>query len=77
MYLVSVLDSGAERVIRADTVTLTSTDIVIASEGIVRVFKISELLELLVVETPADAPETVIEAARAVIRKYRKAQSLN
>jgi hypothetical protein len=77
MYLVSVLDNGAERVIRAESVTLTSTDIVIVSDGLARVYRSSQLLELLIVEPRTDAPEAVIEAARAFIRKYRKSETLN
>ncbi|MCQ1772868.1 hypothetical protein NOI24_16280 [Neorhizobium galegae] len=77
MYLVSILDHGAERVIRAETVTLTQTDVVTASNGAVQIFKVTQLLELLIIDPPEDAPEAVVEAARALIRKYRKAQSLN
>ena len=77
MFLISVLDHGAERILRAETVTLTSTDIVLSHDGAVEIFKLAQLLELLIVDPAKDAPEPMVERARAVIRKYRKAQNIN
>ena len=68
MYIVSVLDEGAERNFQADIVTLTGTEILISTRGVARNFKVSQLIGLAVVEQPLD----VVEAKRAVYQKYRK-----
>ncbi|CDZ65228.1 Hypothetical protein NGAL_HAMBI2605_34970 [Neorhizobium galegae bv. orientalis] len=77
MYIVSVLDDGAERNFQADIVTLTETDILISTGDVARNFKISQLIGLAAVERASEFVDAVIEATRAVDQRDRKNGLLN
>ena len=50
MYLVAVMDKGAERIFRTDTVALTLTSLTIAVEGTFQMFAPSQLVEIVIIQ---------------------------